>query len=132
MNDLGERDKDGLLTPWALACDALSDTGCDCGEDEPGTCLACRCEAAMRVERARAEKAEAELAELRATLSAPRPAPRCPRCGSELIMVFYSPHSEGEDELEIPDWFPSCEMCGENGSSKRTLDAALDAWRPMP
>ena len=43
-----ERDAEGLLTPLALALDALEDNGCDCGEDEPGPCLACRCEAALR------------------------------------------------------------------------------------
>ena len=44
----GERDAEGNLTPLALALDALSDHGCDCGTDEPGTCLACVCEAALR------------------------------------------------------------------------------------
>lgn len=43
-----ERDADGNLTPLALAVDALEDNGCDCGTDEPGTCFACRCEAALR------------------------------------------------------------------------------------
>jgi hypothetical protein len=45
---IAERDDDGRLTPLALALDALRDRGCDCGEDEPGTCLACVCEAALR------------------------------------------------------------------------------------
>jgi hypothetical protein len=43
-----ERDENGELTPLALAIDALEGNGCDCGEDEKGTCLACRCEAALR------------------------------------------------------------------------------------
>jgi hypothetical protein len=43
-----ERDEDGRLTPLAMALDAIRDHGCDCGEDEPGTCLACLCEAALR------------------------------------------------------------------------------------
>lgn len=43
-----ERDADGMLTPLAMALDALSDYGCDCGNDEPGTCLACLCETALR------------------------------------------------------------------------------------
>jgi hypothetical protein len=42
----------------ALALDAIENHGCDCGTDEPGTCLACRCEKALRTERARSEKAE--------------------------------------------------------------------------
>ena len=54
-----ERDAKGALTDWALACNALVDNGCDCGEDEEGTCLACVCERAMRAERKRAEFAEA-------------------------------------------------------------------------
>jgi len=59
---IDERDAAGELTAMALAVDALIDNGCDCGEDEPGTCLACRCEAALREECARAEAAEAKLA----------------------------------------------------------------------
>lgn len=43
-----QRDADGKLTDLALACDALEDNGCDCGTDEPGTCLACLCEAALK------------------------------------------------------------------------------------
>lgn len=44
-----QRDQDGLLTPLALALDALAHgDGCDCGTGEPGTCLACLCEAALR------------------------------------------------------------------------------------
>ena len=37
-----ERDGDGLLTPLALAVDAISDHGCNCG-----TCLACVCDGAL-------------------------------------------------------------------------------------
>ena len=68
--DLEERDAAGNLTPWALACDALVDDGCDCGEDEPGTCLGCRCEAAMRAERAEVARLRAEVLELRECLTA--------------------------------------------------------------
>ena len=60
MTDRNERNIYGALTDWALAWAALDDYGCDCGEDEPGTCLACRCERAMKMERKRAESAEAE------------------------------------------------------------------------
>lgn len=42
-----QRDADGNLTPLALALDAIEDNGCDCGEDEPGTCMACLCETAL-------------------------------------------------------------------------------------
>ena len=28
-DELDERGPDGLLTPWALACDALRDNGCE-------------------------------------------------------------------------------------------------------
>jgi hypothetical protein len=45
-----ERDENGLLTPLALALDAIADCDldCDCGNDEPGTCLVCCCENALR------------------------------------------------------------------------------------
>lgn len=43
-----QRDANGELTDLALAVDALEDNGCDCGTDESGTCLACRCEAAIK------------------------------------------------------------------------------------
>jgi len=36
-----DRDEHGLLTPMALALDALDNLGCDCGTDEPGACLYC-------------------------------------------------------------------------------------------
>lgn len=62
--DFDERDAQGNLTAWALACDALQDHGCDCGVDEPGTCLACRCEAAMRAERAQKDEHFEKLSEL--------------------------------------------------------------------
>ena len=83
--------------------------------------------------RARAEKAEAEvkvlkamlaavqdladagseLASLRATLSAPRPVPRCPRCGSEAIETR---------RIESREYYyTKCEGCGGH---------YLDAWRP--
>jgi hypothetical protein len=65
-DDRDERDADGNLTPWALACDALHDNGCDCDEDEPGTCLACRCEAAMQAERKDRRQALAALTAERA------------------------------------------------------------------
>jgi len=56
-----ERDKNGQLTPMALALDALRNADCDCGTDEPGTCLVCRCEAALRHERAMVIKLETML-----------------------------------------------------------------------
>ena len=45
---LDQRDASGGLTMLALALDALKDNGCDCGEDEPKSCLACVCEMALR------------------------------------------------------------------------------------
>lgn len=53
-----ERDGDGLLTDYALAFDALQDHGCDCGTDEPETCLACVCQRALMTERRAREQAE--------------------------------------------------------------------------
>jgi len=50
-----ERDAHGKLTAWAQAFDAIVDAGCDCGTDEPGTCLGCRCERALRAERAKVD-----------------------------------------------------------------------------
>lgn len=58
-----QRDVNGALTDTALALDALADNGCDCGEDEPGTCLGCVCEAAIREQFERAERAEKRAAE---------------------------------------------------------------------
>lgn len=43
-----QRNANGELTDIALAADALVDNGCDCGEDEPGTCLVCLCEKALK------------------------------------------------------------------------------------
>lgn len=42
-----ERDQHGLLTPLASALCAIRDDGCDCGTDEPGTCVNCLCESAL-------------------------------------------------------------------------------------
>lgn len=57
-----QRDASGNLTSLALAINALEDHGCDCGTDEPGTCLACLCEAALRSqwEAQQADKEEIE------------------------------------------------------------------------
>jgi len=44
---IDEWDTDGNLTPLALALAALQDYGCDCGDNEPGTCLPCLCETAL-------------------------------------------------------------------------------------
>jgi hypothetical protein len=48
LNAQHERDKNGKLTPLAMALNAISDYGCDCGDDEPGTCLTCLCENALK------------------------------------------------------------------------------------
>lgn len=42
-----QRDSNGLFTALAQALQALEDYGCDCGNDEPGTCIACLCEVAL-------------------------------------------------------------------------------------
>ena len=68
-DDLDERDEHGDLTDWALACAALVDHGCDCGTDEPGTCLGCVCERAMRAERAKVDALTAENKRLCADLA---------------------------------------------------------------
>ena len=60
-----ERDEQGLLTDLALACDALADNGCDCGEDEKGTCLSCLCESALKGQKETIKKLRAEVTELR-------------------------------------------------------------------
>ena len=126
-DDRNERDNHGALTDWALACDALADNGCDCGEDEPGTCLSCLCESAMKTERARAERAEAEVArlaarikDLEAGVATSLPAPpvafagayvRCSCCGRYLMDPrphgFYSlvcecGHSDGWSGSFVP------------------------------
>jgi len=48
QDPIAEMDQSGNLTSLALALDSISANGCDCGEDEPGTCLACLCEKALR------------------------------------------------------------------------------------
>ena len=63
-----QRDTDGNLTDLALAVDALEDHGCDCGTDEPHTCLACLCEAGMRE---LVEGYEARIAELEGVIEEP-------------------------------------------------------------
>jgi len=68
MTDRDERNTHGALTNWAVAFDALSNHGCDCGEDEFGTCLACVCVRALWAERERAERAEADIAKVIAQL----------------------------------------------------------------
>jgi len=69
MTSKDERDEHGYLTDTALAIEALENNGCDCGTDEPGTCLACRCEKALRSERARVTELTAEVERLRDTLN---------------------------------------------------------------
>jgi len=64
-SDRDDRDVNGLLTPWALAVDALEDNGCDCGTDEPQTCLPCLVSAAMVAERERRLRVELRLDESR-------------------------------------------------------------------
>ena len=44
----GLRGSYGNLTPLAQALDAIDGNGCDCGGDEPGMCIACVCEEALR------------------------------------------------------------------------------------
>lgn len=61
-----ERNEDGTYTPLAMALQALSDDGCDCGTDEPGTCLGCLCEAALRSVVEEREAMRAELSARRA------------------------------------------------------------------
>jgi hypothetical protein len=60
-----ERDVEGKLTSLALALDAISGEGCDCGEDEPGTCLGHRCETAIHEQFDEIEKLRLENNNLR-------------------------------------------------------------------
>jgi len=48
LNARTETDKNGELTPLAIALNAIVSNGCDCGTDEPGTCLSCVCEKALK------------------------------------------------------------------------------------
>lgn len=61
-----ERDENGELTDLALALNAISDNGCDCGTDEPGSCVACLCEAALKSQYERIVALTAKLAEAEA------------------------------------------------------------------
>jgi hypothetical protein len=45
---VNDRDASGNLTPLAQALDVIGGTGCDCGVDEPGSCIGCVCEAALK------------------------------------------------------------------------------------
>jgi hypothetical protein len=38
---VNHRDASGNLTPLAQALDCIGGTGCDCGVDEPGSCIGC-------------------------------------------------------------------------------------------
>jgi len=42
-----QRDGEGNLTKLAQAVDSIIGTGCDCGTDEPESCIVCLCEAAL-------------------------------------------------------------------------------------
>ncbi len=60
-----QRDAAGMLTPLAVALYAIGDEGCDCGTDEPGTCLGCSCEAALKDLATKLEASAAEVARLK-------------------------------------------------------------------
>jgi hypothetical protein len=47
-----ERDRYGRLTIMARALNAIDDYGCDCGTDEPDSCIACLTREALLAERA--------------------------------------------------------------------------------
>jgi hypothetical protein len=73
------------------------------------------CPVCIRKER---DQLRAELAAARA----PKPAPRCPKCGAESIMFSNSIHG----------WSVYCCKydCEWDDGYHATFDAALDAWRP--
>jgi len=91
----------------------LNSLDCECDEYHGVTCGLCLARVEWR-------DVQAELARL----SAPRPAPRCPECGSEATEVQY--YSEDDFYLVY------CLECVTEGEYHRTIDAALDAWRPKP
>jgi len=111
MTDLcNERDSDGKLTDMALACDALSDNGCDCGEDELGTCLACLCEKALMTERAAREKAESRVRALEFSVEAMRAV-----CAAAVEW-------RDTNHVFIPDET-------DHGIARTRLRAAVEAWK---
>jgi hypothetical protein len=60
---LDERDSDGKLTALAMALNSVVANGCDCGEDEPWTCIGCLFEQSLHeqfdeIERLRHENAD--------------------------------------------------------------------------
>jgi hypothetical protein len=59
-----DRDASGDLTPLAQALDCIGGTGCDCGVDEPGSCIGCVCESALKWQWQAGKEARAFLAEL--------------------------------------------------------------------
>ena len=51
-----------------------------------------------------------------------KPAPRCPKCGSERICVHHNPSSKAWIECRKS-------LCGYEVHGFENIDAALDAWR---
>src|SRR3972149_556651 len=102
-DDRNERDNHGALTDWALACAALEDNGCDhdchCAKEYYGFCLACLCGSAMKTERARAEKAEAELERRQAGWHPIPPAPAL--SGHELCVLTQAGSVREATDAEI-------------------------------
>jgi hypothetical protein len=56
-------------------------------------------------------------------LQTPKPAPRCPKCGSDNIEVHRMSFE--------PGYFVTCREyeCEHDGATFLSIDAALDAWR---
>lgn len=80
-----------------------------------------RCDAAREeLAQCAKERDEAILAEC-PNLLEQKPAPRCPKCGSEWITV--EPRTAGQG-FQL-----TCDECGYEAGGQGTLDAALDAWR---
>jgi hypothetical protein len=68
LNMAEQRDVDGNLTDLALALNAISDIGCDCGTDEDESCVCCLCEQALKCLWEQLESAKAEVERLKAEL----------------------------------------------------------------
>ena len=66
-----ERDKDGKLTPWALAMRTLESRACDCRPlASRGTCMRCLCEDALREQHDLVHQYSAALAAVKESLKA--------------------------------------------------------------
>jgi hypothetical protein len=87
------RDTNGLLTPLTLALSVIGDAGCDCGTDEPGTCLGCICEEALKYLVTKLEASEAEVARLKSEF-----------CALQVEAAYLQEHTWEQERAAVVEW----------------------------